>query len=82
MSTPVVAAPFEKKPQYPLLVNFTAVAETGAPDEVRRRARLSIKTKISRSLFGGTGGESLLAEDLPRRRCHRLRGNHGLGGKR
>ena len=54
-------APFEKKPQYPVLVNFTAVAETGAPDGVRRRARLSNKTKISRSLFGVSADESLLA---------------------
>jgi len=52
--------PSNKKPQYPVLVNFTPVAEPGAPDDVRRRARLSNKTKISRSLFGGTGDESLV----------------------
>jgi hypothetical protein len=62
LCSPSDCRPSDKKPQYPVLVNFTPVAETGAPDDVRRRARLANKTKISRSLFGGTGDESLLVQ--------------------
>jgi len=44
-------SPFEKKPSYPTLVGFTPVQESLFAES---RPRSSNKTKISRSLFGGT----------------------------
>ena len=50
-------APFQKKPQYSALLHFNAVDNNTTPDS---RQRPSNKTKISRSLFGGTGDETCL----------------------
>ena len=55
--------PFEKKPLYPLLVNFTKVQQRPVTagmigGGVRSPVRAANKAKITRSLFGGKGDET------------------------